>query len=200
MIGFFPIPFLIGLVLLGMVIIRLWQQKHPRSHLFAVSLFGLYLLLLIDAVIFYIPATRETGPIITIQNIKFTLSRVNLIPLFFGDQINPYYLSNEIFYNIMLTVPFGFGINFLLPLRRRKVFWIATVVGCSTELSQLLVSLFIVGGPYRSVDINDVILNTLGVWLGIALFHLARRLFPALQKWIRQSNELRTGTRNTEIR
>ncbi len=183
MIYFFPFPFLIGLGILLIIIFLLWKEKHRLSYLFAAFLFGIYLLLLIDAVLFYErPIIIGPGPVVTLQNIRHTLSRVNLMPLRFGTHLSPHYLFTQIFYNIMLTVPIGFGINFFAPIRTKKIVWIAAAAGCATELSQLLVSLFIVGGPYRGVDINDVILNMAGVWLGYGVFRLAVRLWPTLQR------------------
>ncbi len=180
MLYFFPFPFLIGLALLTLVLFRLWRQKCSVSYLIAAFLFGMYLILLVDAVLFYIsPIEIGSGHILTVQNFRHILSRVNLVPFDFGDPPNAHYLLDHIFYNILLTTPFGFGLNFFTHLRPRKVLWIAAAAGLATELSQFLVSLFIVGGPYRSVDINDSLLNMAGVWLGYGLFRLLVRIFPA---------------------
>ncbi len=182
-IHFFPLPFLIGLFLLAIVIFILWRKKRSLFYLIATFLFGLYLLLLIDAVLFYMPPiVISDGPILKIENVRSILSKVNLIPLNFGHNLIPNYLFPQIYYNILLTVPFGFGINFLIALRLRNIPWIAAAVGCATELSQLLVSIFIVGGHYRGVDINDVLLNMAGVWLGYGCFRLTIKIFPPLAR------------------
>ena len=92
------------------------------------------------------------------------LSRVNLIPFRFGDLFDfpPIYVIHELGGNILLTLPFGFLFPLLPPIKTRQILWLAIAVGLSTELAQLVMCL-IVGGSYRSVDINDVLLNALGV-------------------------------------
>ena len=169
---FFPVPFLIGLAVLAGFWIHWFRRGRPPVYRLALPLFGLYLLLLIDAVVFPIPLHPGPGPVLTGQNISFTLSRVNLIHLDFGNPISQSYLFTQLVQNILLTVPFGFGINFLARLRARDFLWLAAATGCAAEASQLLVSIFIVGGLYRSVDINDVLLNAGGVLLGYGLFRI----------------------------
>ncbi len=74
--------------------------------------------------------------------------------------------------NVALFVPLGI----LLPLVWRPLrFWrgiqIAIVLSCSIELLQYFSRAL---GSYRSVDINDVILNVLGACLGLGLVSLLR--------------------------
>ncbi len=184
MIHFFPYPALVGLLILAGILIRLRQQKHNFMCLCATALFGLYLLILIDAVLFPIPSGIVTGEIVTRRNIANTLARANLHPGVFGVHVTQRYILRQILENLLMTVPFGFGICFFSRLRARDFLWLAVAVGGATELSQLLVSIFIVGGPYRGVDINDVLLNATGVLLGYGLFRLFVRFFPKRIKWI----------------
>lgn len=74
--------------------------------------------------------------------------------------------------NVALFVPLGI----LLPLVWRRLrFWrgiqIAIALSCSIELLQYLSRAW---GSYRSIDVNDVILNVLGASLGLALVSLLR--------------------------
>ncbi len=71
--------------------------------------------------------------------------------------------------NILLTIPFGFGIRFVLPVRTRQIRWIAPAVGLAAEGTQLVISLLI-GYVYRQIDTKDVLMNALGVVIGYALF------------------------------
>lgn len=71
--------------------------------------------------------------------------------------------------NILLTVPFGFGLPFISNLRLRQVLFIGVLFSIMLELLQLVIAL-IVGFTFRVVDINDVIFNTIGVVVGYALF------------------------------
>ena len=180
MLHFFPIPIIIGLILLGLVLFLL---RHRGSrHLWAAAIFGLYLLLLMDAVIFPLPIGREVGPILTKQNIAFTLSRINYHIGYFGTHVSQRYILRQIIENILLTVPFGIGLAYFTRPRGWKIILQALLVGLGTELSQLLVGILIVGGPYRGVDINDILLNAAGALLGIGIFYLLYRMLQQVKR------------------
>jgi len=61
--------------------------------------------------------------------------------------------------NILLTIPFGFGINFLARVRPKGIFWLAPAVGLGLELAQLCISLLSRSGS-RASDINDAAIQT----------------------------------------
>jgi glycopeptide antibiotics resistance protein len=87
--------------------------------------------------------------------------------------------------NILLTIPFGFGISFILRLKSKDFLWLALLVGIVFETIQLIISL-VFRSPFRAVDINDVILNAIGVWLGYGFF----RIFGWLYLYITQKFEI----------
>lgn len=78
--------------------------------------------------------------------------------------------------NIVMFLPLGF----LLPLVAKKInsstaiFLVALLCSASIELIQYIERSY---GAYRSVDIDDVILNTLGALLGWLFLRLARSVF-----------------------
>ena len=84
------------------------------------------------------------------------------------------FLNTENIFNLLMFLPFGV----LYPLARRKDGWGRT----------LLAGLFLVVGiellqPIfgRAFDINDVVLDTLGVSLSATLFFLCRRIYRKLK-------------------
>jgi glycopeptide antibiotics resistance protein len=79
-------------------------------------------------------------------------------------------------YNILLTLPFGFGINFLTRMNVKKIISVSIFLGLGLEIAQLLLSLAL-RYPYRVVDINDAIINAFGVLLGYGLFKLFAWLY-----------------------
>jgi glycopeptide antibiotics resistance protein len=83
----------------------------------------------------------------------------------------PYICVREILGNILLTVPFGFGIRFIARLKARDFLWLAPAVGLAIEGIQLGLSLAL-RSAFRAVDINDVLLNALGVGLGYGFFQI----------------------------
>lgn len=78
--------------------------------------------------------------------------------------------------NVLLTLPFGFGIALFLPrigLRRLSAICLATAL--SLEFGQLGVSVLI-GITYRTFDVNDIVDNAVGAFLGLALFAVTSRI------------------------
>jgi len=103
-------------------------------------------------------------------------SFVNFTPFYFGQ----FGLGERellfLFYNIILTLPFGFGINFLTSMSFKKMVRVSIFLGLGLEVAQFLISI-ILRYPYRVVDINDSIFNACGVLLGYGLFKLFARIY-----------------------
>ena len=98
--------------------------------------------------------------------------RVNLIPLV---HILRYRNKREMLLNVLGNVFLFLPSGIVLPLvyRRLNCFWKVVVAGAWLSLCIELLQL-----PFsvRSTDIDDLLLNTLGVVLGYALYALARCL------------------------
>jgi len=114
------------------------------------------------------------------SNPEFRLN-INFIPFSFGSCFDylPEICLRTIYENILLTIPFGFGISFIARIKPQNIIWLAVAVGLTFEIIQLLISL-IVRNSFRSVDINDVILNTIGVLVGYAVFRVFGWLYFAI--------------------
>lgn len=87
------------------------------------------------------------------------------------------YIVVPVLGNVAMTVPFGLLVPMLVP-RLRSLGKVAAVTVCYSaliELSQLVVGLVAFGLLYRTVDVDDVILNTVGGIIGYGLFCLAGR-------------------------
>jgi glycopeptide antibiotics resistance protein len=93
-----------------------------------------------------------------------------------GQRFSPAMLFENTAGNIVLFLPLGF----LLPLVWKKInsftsiFFIALLYSALIEFLQYIERSF---GAYRSVDIDDVILNTLGALLGWYFLCLLRWIF-----------------------
>jgi glycopeptide antibiotics resistance protein len=155
---------LIGIGFLVVLLPILWWRKHNLSYLLFFSIFWVYLLAVVQVVFFPIVTNTDYG------SATFTPS-INLIPFYFGSCFNnmPELCVRGIIDNIFLTIPFGFGVNFLARVKPRNIFWLAIAVGLGFEFSQLMLSIAFRSG-FRAVDINDAIFNATGVLLGYALF------------------------------
>ncbi len=71
--------------------------------------------------------------------------------------------------NILLFVPFGFGLPFITSLRLKKVVVVGVLFSIILELLQLLTG-YMAHVTFRVTDINDVVFNTLGVAIGYSVF------------------------------
>jgi glycopeptide antibiotics resistance protein len=163
----------IALGILIVALIILWRRKHSLSYLLCFSFFGIYLLFAIEKVFFPI---YISGQFVDVMRQQPSLLDINLMPFYFGPFTT---LSNALpgmILNIILTVPFGFGLNFIMQVRAKNFIWLAPAVGFGIESIQLIISLLL-RYPYRVIDINDFLMNTLGVLVGYGVFRLFSRLY-----------------------
>jgi glycopeptide antibiotics resistance protein len=190
-IEFFPYPLICGLLLLTLVLLR--QRRRGWLRLVGLTLFGLYLLALANLVIFPVYLPQPWPAYASWQDLWFTLRQdSNLVPFYYGHmladvsagRLAAVFLLREIVGNFLLTLPFGLGISLLVPMRPRQVMWLALGVGLGLEGAQLLI-LVLIGPALHAVDINDVLLNALGVLAGYALF----RLTAGLRDWTRRFSQ-----------
>jgi glycopeptide antibiotics resistance protein len=175
---YFEAPaWIISFGILASVIAVLWKRKYSVSYLFCFATFWIYLSFVLKETLFPIEIVPERAAILG----GYFADYINLIPFYFGRFARFDRTFPGVFLNILLTMPFGFGINFLTRLRPRSFLWLSISVGMAIESSQLLISLCL-GYPYRVIDINDVICNAAGVLIGYALFRLFARGYILLSE------------------
>ncbi len=156
--------FYIAFVVLALVLIGVWLKNKDPFQVFFVFVFGVYIINVVSVVVFPFPVGYDTS------NFK---PNINLIPFNFG-HCDPRALElciREIYQNILLAIPFGFGVNFIARIKPKNILWLASGVGFAFEFVQLAISL-IVRSPFRAVDINDLILNAIGVLIGYGIFRI----------------------------
>lgn len=165
MIDFGSNHLLLGIGLLGVLLPVLWRRRRSLSFLLFFSLFWFYLLAVASVILFPIVINTDySGEIFQ--------PSINLAPFYFGGCFRDTSLClRGILENIALTIPFGFGISFLCRVKPKNIPCIALGVGIALELSQLIISM-VFQSCFRAVDINDTILNGVGVLIGYALFRL----------------------------
>jgi glycopeptide antibiotics resistance protein len=161
------------LVAVGIILGSLAASRRlTAGHWLAISIFAIYLVGVANFVLLplrYDPtAAQDFGPI--------ELGRLIEIRPFFIPGVDAMPRSQALL-NILLTVPFGFGLPFVLDVRARDVLLIGVLFSVGIELTQLLADALYLALPTWSVDINDVILNSFGVVLGYIAFRLASVLY-----------------------
>ena len=157
-------PLGIGILLAALVILR--RRKHSLAYLLFFSIFWVYVMAGLDKTFFPIAIN---GQFVDVMRQQPLFSQVNLVPFSISTHGLPAAGYFVIFNNILLTIPFGFGLNFLRRLKVKDILWFSISVGLGIELMQLALTLLL-RYPYRVVDINDVWLNALGVLIGYGLF------------------------------
>ncbi|OQY90090.1 MAG: hypothetical protein B6D38_04765 [Anaerolineae bacterium UTCFX1] len=171
--------FYIAFAVLALVVVGVWLKSKDSFLAFFAFVFGVYLIGVISVVVFPIPIGYD------VSDFKPNL---NLIPFNFGvcdprwREFCIWQIYQQNYQNILLTIPFGFGISFIARIKPKNIFWVALAVGFTFEFVQLVISL-IVRSPFRAVDINDLIFNATGVLLGYGFF----RIFGAIYLRVVQS-------------
>jgi glycopeptide antibiotics resistance protein len=177
-------PFAI-IILLVLWLIGWWRSRN-LAYLACFAIFSVYMLFVINIVIFplYIDGIFAEQ----IRRVSLRQS-VNLIPFNFNTFDGSFVGLSEdslvtTLQNILFTLPFGFGLSFVAPVKGKHFLWLALGFGLVAEGLQLFILLL--GYSNRIIDINDVIMNALGVLLGYAAF----RLFAWLYLWLIQAFKL----------
>jgi glycopeptide antibiotics resistance protein len=151
------------------------QQTSITRELLLASLF-LYLVFLAAVTVVPLPMSRFRTP---------SSEDINLIPILHSAKCltqkqtdvpeSVRFCLENILGNIALFLPLGV----ILPLVSekvssiRRVLVLALVISLAIEVMQLLSRHF---GSFRSVDIDDILLNTFGACLGYICFAVARQL------------------------
>ncbi len=177
---FFSYPFLFVLAILIPLLIVRWRRTHSASHLFFFAIFWIYLTILASMTIFPIRYAGFEGWFK--EPVSQILARINLVPFDFGRlfELSPRIIFDNLAGNVLLTMPFGFGVSFVSQVSFKRALWLSLAVGLGLETAQLAISLII--GGYRSVDINDSLLNAAGVLVGYGLFRMFSWVYLALIK------------------
>lgn len=163
------------LIFLFTIILLLWRKKHKLSLINSLIIitFFCYIIKLISVVFFpfYIPLTEEMEKLLYQQNTSFPL---NFIP--FKSMIDSISTRNSWVQNggnLLLLLPFGFYLSLLRKKigNTKEVLLLSFIFSVTIEIIQGIMNI-IVGYNYRLVDIDDVILNTLGSLIGYILFRI----------------------------
>lgn len=173
------IPIYILLLIWGII-----KKYSISKHILLLGI-GVYITLVIAITLFPLPISREFIQLMRLDNI----STNNLIP--FKSIYNLIKLNtvNVILKNILLLVPLGF----IIPLMQKKftniksIFISSLIFSLIIESMQFIISI-ILGYNYKVVDIDDIILNTIGGIIGYILYKLVCIIFELNDKKIRQKN------------
>jgi glycopeptide antibiotics resistance protein len=158
---------LFGLIWIGVVTFLQVKKKRSLAYLICFTIFYVYIFKVLDYTQFQFQSLlllKHFTPDL-ILNGQAAGKSTNLIPLI---TLTPADLKTSLL-NILLLIPFGFGLPFITNFRVKKIVVIGALFSILLEFLQLTTG-FMAKMTFRIADINDVIFNTVGVALGYMLF------------------------------
>lgn len=170
---------LAGLVWLGIIAFLKLKVGKSFVYIFLFTIFYLYLYKVLDITLFQYQSLlllQYFVPDLILNGFKDG-TNVNLIPL---ATLTLEDMKTSLL-NILMLLPFGFGLPFISNLRFKRVVIAGFFFSVAIECLQLVTG-FMANTTFRVADINDLIFNTAGVAIGYVLFvafiRLYRLVFP----------------------
>lgn len=142
------------------------KTKLTAKRVVLITLFYAYIMMVFGTTLFPIqnfpltyPPKYNFIPFSTIKELITTLPATIAIKQIVG--------------NLIMFMPFGFFIPFFTKKNGfQKCIYLSIGFAILIELLQFILGLTFVGSQYRSVDIDDVILNTIGAIVGYIIFKI----------------------------
>jgi glycopeptide antibiotics resistance protein len=159
--------FLFGLIWIGIVTFLRLKKKKSLVYLIFFTIFYVYLFKVLDYTLFQFQSLlllKYFMPNLILKG-QTAGESINTIPLI---TLMPQDLKTSLL-NILLLIPFGFGLPFITNLHMKKIVVIGMFLSIVIEFLQLVTG-FMTKITFRVADINDVIFNTVGVAIGYILF------------------------------
>lgn len=158
---------LVGLIWFGTAAFLRLKKKKSLVYLLFFTIFFVYLYKVMDYTLLQFQSLlllKHFLPDLMLNGLQ-TGKNVNLIPLatLTWEDVQTSLL------NILLMIPFGFGLPFITNFRMEKVVVIGLLLSIGIEFLQLVTG-FMANTSFRIADINDLIFNTSGVAIGYLLF------------------------------
>lgn len=158
---------LVGLIGIGIVTFLRLKKKKSLVYLLFFTIFYVYLVTVLYYTEFQLQSLfllKYFIPNLMLQG-QAVGKNMNLIPLI---TLTPQDLKISLL-NILLMIPFGFGLPFITNFRMKKIVVIGALFSIVLEFLHLITGLM-AKMTFRVADINDVIFNTVGVAAGYILF------------------------------
>lgn len=143
------------------------RKRQGLVYMLFFTIFFVYVVVVLDRTLFQFQSLivlKQFAPHLMLngQGDGNTLNLVPLVKLTHQD-------VETSLLNVLLMVPFGFGLPFITSLRFAGTVTAGVLVSVAIEVLQLVTGL-IGGVTFRIADVNDVIFNATGVVVGYGLF------------------------------
>ena len=163
-----PPALLAGIIILIFWIIISCVTKQIRSKKILISLFIVYITVVVSITIFPIIIDPELMPMNDRSIVLIPFSTItNLI-----ENATLWTVVLQIIGNIIMTIPYGVFIPFMVKKKRWYNYLVYTLIfPLAIELTQLIICVS-TNSFYRTVDIDDVILNSIGIIIGYGIYKI----------------------------
>lgn len=159
------VPFILICVLLLGLLIKVW--RWPTHNFWQrITLITAWIYLFFICRICFAPAPFSFAPTHEIHYFLIHGIIVNLIPF--------QAMDTAFWLNVLMTVPAGIYYTLIFkPRRLRTKLVLGLGTGFTIELTQFIINWFVQLG--RWVEVDDLITNACGVWIGMLLIYLLSR-------------------------
>lgn len=176
------------LIWIGLALFLRLKKKKSFVYLLFFTIFSVYLFKVFDYTLFQFQSLLLLKYFMPnlILNGQAAGKTLNFYPLV---TLTPQDVTTSLL-NILLLVPFGFGLPFITNIRMKKIVIIGALLSIVIELMQLMTGL-LANITFRIADVNDVIFNTVGVAIGYSIFvgfvHIFQHTFS---RWKKSANPI----------
>lgn len=156
----------------------LWKKKINKIKVVFISLFFYYIIALLAVTLFPIPIQwlQEMSRYWWQNNNFIPLS--SIFEILNHQSLGLFLKAKQILWNIILFIPLWFFVP-LIWIKKQKIHDVILIGLWSSifiEFLQFFIS-FLLWFHYKSTDIDDIILNTLGFIIGFFLYKITKNVF-----------------------
>ncbi|MDM5299939.1 VanZ family protein [Bacillus pumilus] len=139
-------------------------------------LFSVYVASLVSLTFFPFPYQKKLIEIMIEDNLGTIHNFIPFKTIFGSLELGLTSFIKQIIGNVLLFLPLGFILPILFSFHQlRKVIYIGFLVSLSIELIQFGLGL-IIGYNYRSFDVDDLITNTVGTFIGVIIYQYSKHV------------------------
>lgn len=117
--------------------------------------------------------------VVTFQDVSWSTSNFTLFKEMFRYEFGTKSFFHNVIGNMLMFIPFGFLISYFLKLEKPySIIILSFITSVTIEVTQLLIG--------RVFDIDDIILNVIGGFIGFLLFYILGKIEKHLPNWLKK--------------
>ncbi len=117
--------------------------------------------------------------VVTFQDVSWSTSNFTLFKEIFRYEFGTKLFFHNVIGNMLMFIPFGFLISYFLKLEKPySIIILSFITSVTIEVTQLLIG--------RVFDIDDIILNVIGGFIGFLLFYILGKIEKHLPNWLKK--------------